>query len=284
MPTFPIIDTHLHVWDPARLNYPWLAPLPLLNRAYLPADYAAACGALQVEQMVFVQAEADFAQFREETAWVSNLAEQERRLGGIVSWAPLERGDAARDDLEQLARNPLVKGVRRIIQFEEDIAFCLRPGFMQGVQALPDYGLSFDLCINHLQLANTIELVRRCPKVQFILDHIGKPDIKHQLDEPWKRELRTLASLPNVWCKLSGLVTEADHRHWQPTDLRPYIEHVIAVFGFDRVMFGGDYPVILLAASLPRWVAALDEVLAGCSAGELLKLYRENARAFYRLR
>ncbi|MHB1295808.1 MAG: amidohydrolase family protein [Anaerolineae bacterium] len=283
MPRFPLVDTHLHVWDPTRLRYPWLDDIPLLNRSYLPADYDAACGDVQVAQMVFVQAEADFALFREETAWVTALARQDPRLAGIVSWAPLEHGDAVRGVLERLAQNPLVKGIRRIIQFEADPAFCLRPDFVRGVQALPDYGLSFDLCINHHQMANTIALVQQCPQVQFVLDHIGKPDIRGQLFSPWKEELHTLAGFPNVWCKVSGLVTEADHEHWQLADLQPYLDHVLACFGFGRVMFGGDFPVVLQAATLPRWIETLDGALAGCSAEELGRLYRDNARAFYRL-
>jgi len=282
VPTFPIIDTHLHVWDPAILRYPWLDPIPLLNRPYVLADYDASRGAVQVEAMVFVQADVALAQSRQETDWVSGLAREDQRLQGIVASAPLENGDAARPDLEHLARNPLVKGVRRMLQ-SEDVAFCLRPDFLQGVQALPDYGLSFDICINQRQMANTTELVQRCPRVAFVLDHIGGPDIKHQLMEPWRRELRALAGLPNVWCKVSGLVTEADQRRWEVADLRPYVEEVIAAFGFDRVMFGGDFPVVLQAASLERWVCALDELLAGCSQDELHKLYRDNARAFYRL-
>jgi L-fuconolactonase len=283
MPGFPIVDTHLHVWDTKRLIYPWLAPLPVLNKTFLLEDYDRACAPIQVEKMVFVQAEADFAQFREETAWVTSLAREDHRLQGIVSWAPLENGDAARPDLELLAQNRLVKGIRRIIQFEPDIEFCLRPGFVRGVQALPDYGLSFDLCISGIHTANTIELVRRCPQVQFILDHIGKPDIKHQRLEPWKQQIRTLAGFPNVWCKMSGLVTEADHQRWQAEDLKPFIDHVLESFGFDRVMFGGDYPVLLQASTYPRWVETLERALAGCSADELRKLFRNNAMAFYRL-
>lgn len=284
MPSFPIVDTHLHVWDPARLNYPWLAPIPFLNKAYLLADYDRACAPVMVEKMVFVQAETDFTQFRAETAWVTELAGQDRRLQGIVSWAPLENGDAARESLEQLAQNKLVKGIRRIIQFEPDVDFCLRPGFVKGVQALPDYGLSFDICIQPLQLANTIELVRQCPRVQFILDHIGKPDIKQQLFEPWKQQLHKLATFPNVWCKVSGLVTEADHRSWSREDLKPYIDYVISTFGFDRVMFGGDFPVVLQASPWTRWIETLEWALAGCSGDELHKVFRDNAITFYRLR
>lgn len=281
---FPIVDTHLHLWDTRYLNYPWLAGNQLLNRPYLLEDYNRATGPVQVEKMVFLQCEVDPAQFMQEAEWVTMLAQtQDARIQGLVSWAPLEKGDAARPDLEQLAANPLVKGIRRIIQFEPDIEFCLRPDFVQGVQALADYGLSFDICIAHPQMANTIKLVRQCPNVSFILDHIGKPDIKHQLFEPWKSDLKQLSAFPNVWCKVSGLVTEADHQHWTRDDLKPYIDHVIDCFGFDRVMYGGDWPVAYQATEYPRWVETLQWAVQGCSESELRALFHDNAVAFYRL-
>lgn len=284
MPAFPIIDTHLHLWDPGYLRYSWLDGNALLNKPYLLADYRKACGAVQVEKMVFLQCEVDFALFREEAAWVTSLAKQDPRIAGIVPWAPLEKGDAARADLEALlAANPLIKGIRRIIQFEPEIDFCLRPDFVKGVQALADYGLSFDICISHIQMANTIKLVAQCPNVHFILDHIGKPDIRQQIFEPWKREIRTLAQFPNVCCKVSGLVTEADHKAWTKEDLKPYIDHVIDSFGFDRVIFGGDWPVAYQATEYPRWVETLEWAVAGCSERELYKLFHDNAQAFYRL-
>ncbi|MCL4858747.1 MAG: amidohydrolase family protein [Caldilineaceae bacterium] len=280
---FPIVDTHLHLWDPGHLRYPWLDAIPLLNKPYLLEDYNRHCGPVQVEQMVFLQCEADFAQFREEAAWVTGLAQIDPRITGIVPWAPLEQGDAARAELEQLAANPLIKGVRRIIQFEPDIEFCLRPNFVRGVQSLPDYGFSFDICISHIQLANTIKLVAQCPNVQFILDHIGKPGIKNHLLDPWRDEMRALAAHPNVWCKVSGLVTEADHQQWTRDDLKPYIDHVIDCFGFERVMYGGDWPVAYQATDYPRWVETLQWAVSGCSDAELRKLFRDNAIAFYRL-
>jgi L-fuconolactonase len=281
---FPIIDTHLHVWDPDNLSYPWLADVPLLNKPYLPADYAAACGPVDVEAMVFVQAEVDFAQFADEAAWVTSLArEEDNRIRGIVPWAPLEKGDAARPGLEALAQNPLIKGIRRIIQFEPDPAFCLRPDFVEGIRALPDFGLHFEICIVHSQMANVIKMVAQCPDVTFILDHIGKPDIKNHVLEPWKEDLRVLAQLPNMWCKMSGLVTEADHEHWVAEDLQPYIEHVMDCFGFDRVMYGGDWPVAYQATEYPRWVRTLEDAVSGCSEAEMEKLFRSNAKAFYRL-
>jgi L-fuconolactonase len=281
---FPIVDTHLHIWDTRRLNYPWLQDVPLLNKPYLLDDYNQACGPVQVDKMVFLQAEVDPSQFMDEAEWVTNLAENsDSRIQGIVPWAPLEIGDGARSDLEKLADNKLIKSIRRIIQFEDDIEFCLRPDFVTGVRALADYNLRFDICISHFQMANTIKMVNQCPNVQFILDHIGKPDIKNNRLDPWGDEIKTLSDFPNVWCKLSGLVTEADHKHWTREQLKPYIDHVIECFGFDRVMYGGDWPVAYQATEYPRWVETLLWAVEGCSEDELKKLFRENAIEFYRL-
>ncbi|OGG50893.1 MAG: amidohydrolase [Candidatus Handelsmanbacteria bacterium RIFCSPLOWO2_12_FULL_64_10] len=283
MPDFSIIDTHLHLWDPKRLRYPWIDSIPLLNRPYLLKDYKKACGPVQVEKMVFLQCECVPEQFLQEADWVTSLARQDPRIQGIVPWAPLEKGEAARPDLERLAQNPLIKGVRRIIQFEPDLSFCLRPDFVKGVQILSDYNLSFDICISHVQMANTVRFVRQCPGVRFILDHIGKPDIKDRLLDPWRAEIKTLSEMPNVWCKVSGLVTEADHKNWTREDLKPYIDHVIACFGFDRVVYGGDWPVACQATDYPRWVETLAWAVSGASEVERRKLFHDNAAAFYRL-
>jgi L-fuconolactonase len=281
MPNFPIVDTHLHIWDLSRLRYPWLASVPMLNKNHLITDYRAACGSVTVAKLVFLQCECDPAQFQAEADWVTEVAQSDPRICGIVPWAPLEQGDAADAALARLAANPLIKGIRRIIQFEADPAFCLQPRFVRGVQLLGKHGLNFDLCINHRQLANTIKLVRQCPGVKFVLDHIAKPDIKAGLLDPWRAELRELAALPNVWCKLSGLVTEADHAVWTPAGLQPYIDHVITCFGFDRVMFGGDWPVSTQATDYPRWVATLDAALPRATPEQLRKLYVTNAETFY---
>jgi L-fuconolactonase len=283
MPSFPIVDTHLHLWDVGRLRYPWLASVPKLNRNHLVEDYRRACGSVAVGKMVFVQCDCDPAQFHQEVAWVTAVAHDDPRIRGIVAWSPLEKGSAAEEDLARLATNPLVKGIRRLIQSEPDRGFCLGPDFVRGVQMLHAHDLTFDLCVYHVQLANTIQLVRQCPDVRFVLDHIGKPGIKSGLLDPWRAELRELARMENVWCKLSGLATEADHATWTPANLRPYIDHVVECFGFDRLMFGGDWPVSTLATSYPHWVATVDEALQGCSPRELQKVYVANAETFYRI-
>lgn len=283
MQNFPIVDAHVHLWDPGRLRYPWLDDLPTLNKAYLLPDYRTASQSQQVEKLVFIQCEAEFAQFMDEAEWIGRLAEQNPQIAAIVPWAPIETGDAVRSALHRLVENPRVTGVRRVLQSEPDLDFCLRPDFVKGVRALADYGLSFDICITHIQLENVIRLVRQCPNVRFILDHIGKPDIQNHILDPWRAHITALAELENVCCKVSGLVTEADLAGWMQQDLKPYIDHVVTCFGFDRVMFGSDWPVVVLAASWERWVNTLLGALAGVSQADLAKVFRDNATAFYRL-
>jgi L-fuconolactonase len=283
MPEIPLVDTHLHLWDLTRLRYPWLEGHPQLGRNFLPEDFRAAGGDVQVGAMVFVQCDAVPEQAVAEARWVAELARTEPRIKGIVARATLERGEAAHAQVAELAEIPLVKGVRRLIQGEADPEFPVRPDFVRGVQLLHGFGLSFDLCLKHHQLAATIRLVRQCPDVSFVLDHIAKPDIKAGRLDPWRAELRELAQLENVTCKISGLATEANWAAWTTAQLRPYIEHVIACFGFDRVMFGGDWPVSTLATTYPRWVAAVDEVLGGCSREEREKFWVRNAERIYRL-
>jgi L-fuconolactonase len=145
MPNFPIVDTHLHIWDLRRLRYPWLADNALLNKNHLIEDYQRACGPVKVAKMVFLQCECDPAQFQQECDWVTEVAKTDPRIRGIVPWAPLEKGEDAADALSKLAANPLVKGVRRLIQSEADPEFCLKPGFVRGVQALHAHGLNFDI-------------------------------------------------------------------------------------------------------------------------------------------
>lgn len=278
-----IIDAHVHLWDTRMLIYPWLKDIPLLNHPFLLDDYRQAARGVPVDGIVFVQAEVEPTQALEEARWVSGIAGQEMLIRGIIPWAPLEKGAEARPFLQELLQLPLVKGIRRIIQFEPDPGFCLRPQFVQGVQLLAEFGWSFDICISHGQLENATTLVRKCPEVTFVLDHVAKPDIRRRLWEPWAANLRKLADLPNVFCKISGMVTEDDHAAWQPENLKPYAEHAIACFGFDRVIFGGDWPVVTRAADYTTWFRALESIIEGSSLEEQRKLYRDNAVRAYRL-
>lgn len=284
MVDIPIVDSHLHLWDPVRFRMSWLDGNSLLNRPYGPVDYREHTQGIDVEAMVYLQVEVAPPYGLLEAHWIAAGAREDPRIQGIVAYAPLEYGEQARAYLDALvAVSPLVKGIRRLIQGEPDPEFCSQPRFIRGVQLLSEYGLSFDICIKHHQLPGAIDLVRRCPQTSFILDHIGKPDIKNRVLDPWREQIRELAAVPNVICKVSGMVTEADHQRWTAADLAPYLDHVLETFGEDRVAYGGDWPVVLMASRYRRWVETLDAHTAGLSPAAKRKLWADNARRFYRL-
>jgi L-fuconolactonase len=284
LPDFPIVDTHVHLYDPNVLSYPWVAGVPLLNKPYLPEDYSRLSAGVEIEKLVFVEVDVADGQNLDEARWVAAQADRDPRIAGIVAAMPMERGTAIEAQLAEYAKLPLARGVRRLIQHHAgEPGWCLRPPFVEAVNLLPRYGLSFDLCIFSPQLADTIELVRRCPETSFVLDHIGKPQIKAGIREPWWSEIAELAAEPNVFCKISGVVTEADHKAWTYDQVAPYVARAIECFGFDRAMFGSDWPVSELAVAFAGWVDLVDRVTAGASAEELKKLYRDTATQFYRL-
>jgi L-fuconolactonase len=235
-----------------------------------------------LEALVMVQADCTDAQGPTEVEWVTGLAEADPVIRGIVAFAPLTLGEAARPSLEWLSQQPLVKGVRRLIQAEA-AGFALGADFVRGVQLLADYGLSFDIAVRNDQLDEAAALARQCPGVSFVLDHIGNPDIKEGRREPWQQQVAALAALPNVHCKVSGVVTRADREKWQPEVLLPYVRYVLETFGPERVFYGSDWPVETLAARYEQWVATLAEAASGWSAADQQKLFHDNAIRFYRL-
>lgn len=285
MPDFAIVDTHVHLYDPADVGYRWMAGVPKLNSRHASQEYSAAIAPVVVDKLVFVEVDAAAGQNMAEARWVEALAGTDSRVGGIVASMPLEEGaKAVSADVAAFAAMPHARGVRRLIQGHVgEPGWCLRPDFVDGVKLVGEHGLIFEICIYHPQMRDAIELVRRLPQVTFVLDHLGKPGIKDGLSEPWRSELRALAEYPNVTCKLSGAITEADHAHWTYDQVAPYLVHVLDVFGFRRTLFGGDWPVLELAATYPQWVAMVDRVTAGASAEDLRSLYRDNAIAQYRL-
>lgn len=289
MPDFPIIDTHLHIWDHSRLTYSAFHGNPLLERNYHVEDYRRACGDVQVEAMVFVECFADFTaeggQYLEELDFVLEEAGRDPGIRGIVPMAPLEKGRAVAPLLEQmLERSDRVKGIRRIVEFDADPrALTLSDGFIEGVNLLAKYGLHFEINVNHTQMDIVREFVRQVPETRMILDHCGKPGIKEGALAQYREDVAELARHPNLWIKLSDLPVEADWEHWTDADLRPYIDATLESFGPARTIYAGDYPVCLQATTLPRWVEVLDRALAGLSADERRLIWRDNANSFYRL-
>lgn len=278
-----MVDSHVHLWNPAQFRYAWLDALPDLNRAFLPADFLAASVGASVEKFIFVECGCEPARRLAEVGWVSDLATREPRLKGMVAQAALEKGEAVRPELATLASCPLVKGVRRNLQDERDLGFCREPAFVAGVQLLAEFGFTFDVCIRHEQLAAVTELARRVPQVTFVLDHLGKPAVRGKQFEPWAADLKTLATAPNVVCKVSGLATEADWETWRPDDLKFYLGHAQECFGFGRLLFGGDWPVATLAASYQRWLETVRQFFSFAPEAGRIQLFQTNAERIYRV-
>jgi L-fuconolactonase len=283
MPDFPIIDSHVHLADPGRLAYAWTKNAPSLNRRVVVDDLMRAAGPVQIEKLVFVEVDVDLPQHLDEAKWVDGMAASDKRIAGMVAALTLERGKAAESELDQLRQNTVLRGIRRLIQNQADPDFCIQPKFIEGLKLLAKHDLVFDVCIFHHHMPNAIKMVRQCPDVRFVLDHIGKPAIKAGLTEPWRQHMKELAALPNVTCKISGVSTEADHKSWTRDQLKPYIAHAIDSFGFDRSMYGGDWHVMELAGTYPQWIEVVDWVIEGASATEKRKLYRDTAIKTYRL-
>jgi L-fuconolactonase len=281
VPDLPIVDSHIHLWDPRRFRMPWLDGNAQLNRPFGLSDFLEAADGLQMTGMVYVQVDVTPAYGLMEAEWVAQLDE---RVAGTVAWAPVEDGAPLRTYVNRLiTTNPRLKGVRRLLQSESDPDFLIAPDFLTGLQMLPEYSLSFDICIRHDQLGRTIDMVRACPNTVFVLDHVGKPDIRNRRLDEWRDQISELAGFLNVNCKISGLVTEADLTSWTPDDLEPYVSHAVRAFGEDRVLFGGDWPVVTMASAYVRWVDALDQLTRGLSLTAKRKLWADNARRVYRL-
>ncbi|MEV0731165.1 amidohydrolase family protein [Polymorphospora sp. NPDC050346] len=274
-----VVDSHVHFWDPARMDYPWLAAVPALHRPYRPRDLDT--GGHELAAAVFVEAGRADGDAAREVDWVEELAADWPVLRAVVAHAPLEHGAGAAPRLAELAGRPLVRGVRRNVQ-DEPAGFATTDAFVAGVRTLARYGLTFDLCVRHHQLAEVTTLARRAPDVTIVLDHLGKPPVAAARPDPWRADLARLAAAPNVVCKLSGLATEAAPGH-TTADLVPYLAHALAVFGADRCMFGGDWPVSTLAVTYPDWLGVVTAALAGRPESERSAVFGGTARRVYRI-
>lgn len=276
----PVIDAHLHLWDDRRMHYPWLDAVPGIGQSFFTKDYRAASKGFHIEKMIFVEADRQPGEYFEEVAFVEEQAEEDNRICAMVAYAPVEQGRAVKKILDTLKYHPMVKGVRRM--YDDKAGLCCSTSFIEGLHLLPSYGFSFDISIKPHLMKETIAMISRCPETRFILDHLGKPDIRNQAFDAYKKDIEQLAALPNLTAKISGLITEAAP-DWSPEDIKPYIDHAIACFGHERLMFGGDWPVVLLAGSFERWVMALAEALEGYPSEVAEMIFYKNAARIYDL-
>lgn len=277
-----IVDTHLHLIDLGALRYPWLAAEPALNRDFSHDEYATQARRAGIGAALHMEVDVDPADIEAETGHVKALAKQEGSLlvGAVASCRPEEDGFAAM--LERVKADPFVKGFRRVLHVvPDDLSEAAL--FRRNIGRLAGSGLTFDLCVLPHQIPKAVALADLAPDVQFVLDHCGVPDIKGNAGHPWREHISEIARRPNVAAKVSGVVAYADPGTWTVETIRPYVEHTVSAFGWDRVVWGSDWPVCTLGGGLLGWVAATHALLAGASADERTKLLCANARKLWRL-
>jgi L-fuconolactonase len=280
---FDYIDSHVHFWDPSLRVYPWLSEVPAIAGAHVPQDLEREAGPLAPKGVVFVQADCERHAAANEVRWVESLSDGPIPVLGIVAFTPVDAGTATEGMLRSLARRPLVRGVRHLIQGESQPGFCLRDAFVSGVRSCGDAGLSFDLCVRHWQLADAAELVRRCPGTTFVLDHAGKPDLGGGSLDAWRSDISRLAESPNVVCKISGLVTETGTSALDAGRFAPTVAHLLDTFGPQRLLFGSDWPVVKLKSPFPTWLHMARALLSNLPAADQTAIFSGNARRIYRL-
>jgi L-fuconolactonase len=273
------IDAHHHFWNYSAAEYGWISDeMRELQRDFLAGDLQREMAGAGVDGAVTVQAR----QTLEETRWLLRIAEEQSFLRGVVGWAPLASADFPRH-LEELAAHAKLKGLRHVIQDEPDDDFMLGKEFNRGISALAGMGLVYDILIFERHLRPAAKFVDRHPNQIFVLDHLAKPLIRQQEISPWREHLRELAARPHVYCKFSGLATEADWHRWTIDDLRPYFEIALECFGPERLLAGSDWPVCLLATSYGRWWQTLGELVSALTSSEQAGILGENAVRVYSL-
>ena len=281
-----MIDAHLHLWDPSRLDYDWLRYVPDIAGRHGPQEWASE--ATDVTHAVFVQADCASDQALEEVDWIAGLDHPALDVIAIVAFAPLEQGAAVAPHLDALGARTLVRGVRRAVQ-NEAAGFIAAADHLDGLVLTAERGLTIDVCARHHQLPELhralITLFERAPQARVVLDHLGKPDIAaadgdlNQAD--WAANLKRLAALPNVFAKMSGLTAQDDWSARRDDVVRRYLDHALVCFEPDRLMFGGDWPVVNLAGGYGRWRALFETAIASLPALDREKIRTDTARAFY---
>src|SRR5690349_3995415 len=267
-----MIDSHQHFWQVGRFDYPWMSEA--LSRDYLPTDLVPILKQNNVEKTILVQASNSVAESR----WLLGLADANDFIAGVVGWI-----DLTSPQLDQLSERPKLKGVRHLVEAEPNDDWLIQPSILAGLKKLAAHGLSYDLLVHTRHLKHVPFVTETCPDLKLVIDHLAKPPIARNEIKEWLQAFKPLARYPNISCKLSGLVTEANWTSWKIDDLRPYVDCALEFFGPDRMMFGSDYPVCLLAASYDRVLDSFLEILRYLSNTDREKIFSTNAAKFYRL-
>jgi L-fuconolactonase len=275
-----MIDSHQHFWRYDAVRDAWITDsMAVLRRDFLPDHLAAELTANGIDASIAVQAD----QSESETMFLLDLAEKNKRIAGVVGWVDLSSPRIG-ERLEHFSHSSKLRGFRHVAQSEPDDRFLARENFVRGVAQLRTFGLTYDILIYPKQLPAAIELMARLPEQRFVIDHLAKPGIKSGNTAPWAAQMKEIGQNKNVFCKLSGMVTEADRKHWKADDFRPYLDAVFDAFGVDRLMFGSDWPVCLLAATYRQVKQIIEEYVNGFSQADKEKVFGGNAARFYGLK
>ncbi len=276
----PRIDAHQHFWEYQQPDYAWISDeMAVLQADFLPAALQAQLEAAQFEGCVAVQAR----QSEVENDFLLQLAQANNFIRGVVGWADLQSPEAGRQ-LQALSAHSKLKGIRHIVQDEPDERFLLRPAFLEGIGLLKDYGLTYDILVFESHFPVVLQFLERFPDQPFVLDHLGKPVIEGGPSADWVNGIRAIASHPNVFCKLSGLVTEAPNGQWEAETFFPFLEVAVEAFGAERLMVGSDWPVCLLAAgSYDTVISIIDQFAQRLTGPERAAIYGDTATQFYML-
>jgi len=274
------IDAHQHFWKYDAAEYTWIDDsMAALKRDFLPDESAREMARVGFDACVAVQAR----QTLDETRWLLGLAAEHPSIAGVVGWVDLQ-AENVRDQLAALAGHQRLVGIRHIAQSEPDDRFLLRPQVVRGIRLLADFGLGFDILIYRRQLGSAAELAGRLPSQRFVLDHLAKPDLRSGEIDEWERDIRRLAAQPNVFAKLSGLVTEASWAQWTSDQIRPYLDVAFDAFGWNRLMIGSDWPVCTVSADYARTMNVVIDYVAARPDHERDAVLGGNARRFWNLR
>ena len=275
-----IIDSHQHFWNYEPEKHSWIDDeMSVIRRDFLSDDLKKAFDENGVDACVAVQAD----QTTEETDFLISIAENNNFIKGVVGWVDL-RSESIEDDLLKYKKYNVVKGFRHVVQGEQDHNFMLRPEFLRGVELLGKYDLCYDILIFPHQLGATLELVKKFPNQKFVIDHIAKPYIKDGFFEGWAVMMREIAKHQNVYCKISGMITEADYKTWTPEQVHPYMKLVLESFGASRVMYGSDWPVCLVAGNYSIVKALVMDFISELSQEQQNAIMGGNAAKFYNLK
>lgn len=273
------VDAHQHFWQIGRFPYSWEASMPpLMLQNYLPPHLRPFLDAAGVRRTVVVQA----LQGTEEISWLSALAEEYDWIAGIVGWVNLA-DPAVGHTLDTVMKYPKLKGVRHFVEEEPDSNWLLRADVLRGLGEVAQRGLTFDLLVKPWQLHCVSRVAERWPTLKLVVDHIAKPIIAERGWEPWASQIAEIAQIPHLYCKLSGMITEADRTAWRPEDLIPYVQHIVTCFGYQRLMFGSDWPVCLLAGTYDQVIEALFHALGPLEPGTRARIMGGAAAEFYGL-